>query len=236
MNLFYANPAAILGDSIHIDGQEFIHIAKVLRHNIGDEINVTDGKGNRYQCTIDAISKKSVSLSVQKKMFIKPNEKAVSVAIGLIKKRDRLEFAVEKITELGAREIHIYVGVHSEKSSLRLDRIESTALSAMKQSLRYTLPKVYYHQSTAKLFEDISKNGPIIVGDETEEKNTIAAVKKIITDNSGITLIIGPEGGYSEQERDLFEKYNAQKCSLGDHRLRTETAAIVMTDRFIQSA
>src|SRR6056297_362701 len=236
MNLFYANPEDILGDSIRIDGQESIHITKVLRHSVGDEIFVTDGIGYRYHCVIETISKKSVSLSVQKKSFIKPNEQAVSVAIGLIKKRDRLEFAVEKITELGAREIFIYVGDHSEKSSLRLDRIESSVISAMKQSLRCTLPKVHYHQSMANLLEKISGNGPIIVGDETEDEGSTVKAKNIAANSREFTLIIGPEGGFSEKERELFIKVNANTCSLGSHRLRTETAAIVMTDRFIQSA
>jgi len=236
MNLFYANPEDILGDSIRIDGQESIHVTKVLRHSVGDEIFVTDGIGYRYHCVIETISKKSVSLSVQKKSFIKPNEQAVSVAIGLIKKRDRLEFAVEKITELGAREIFIYVGDHSEKSSLRLDRIESTVISAMKQSLRYTLPKVHYHQSMAQLLEEISGNGPVIVGDETEDVDSTEKARTIAAESRGFTLLIGPEGGFSGNERNLFKQYNVCLCSLGSHRLRTETAAIIMTDRFIRSA
>jgi len=236
MNLFYAKPEDVIGDSILIEGQESIHIVKVLRHKVGDTVYVTDGDGHRYDCTIKEVSKKSVSLSVENKVFIEPDEPSVSVAIGLIKKRDRLEFAVEKITELGAREIFIYVGDHSEKSSLRLDRIESSVISAMKQSLRCTLPKVHYHQSMANLLEKISGNGPIIVGDETEDEGSTVKAKNIAANSREFTLIIGPEGGFSEKERELFIKVNANTCSLGSHRLRTETAAIVMTDRFIQSA
>jgi 16S rRNA (uracil1498-N3)-methyltransferase len=236
MNLFYAKPEAVLGDSILIEGQESIHIVKVLRHKVGDAVYVTDGVGHRYDCTIKEVSKKSVSLFVENKVFIEPDDPSVSVAIGLIKKRDRLEFAVEKITELGAREIFIYVGDHSEKSSLRLDRIESSVISAMKQSLRYTLPKVHYYQSMANLLEKISGNGPIIVGDETEEEGSAVKAKNIAANSREFTLIIGPEGGFSEKERDLFKKVNASTCSLGSHRLRTETAAIVMTDRFINQS
>jgi 16S rRNA (uracil1498-N3)-methyltransferase len=236
MNLFYASRDNILGDTIHIEGQESIHIAKVLRHKTGDEVYVTDGEGYRYHCIIDTISKRSVSLSVQSTTFIEPGNIAVSVAIGLIKKRDRLEFAAEKITELGAGKIFIYVGDHSEKSSLRLDRIESTVLSAMKQSLRYTLPKVHSYQSIDKLLEKLSNEGAIIVGDETEVTNTVAAIRKQIPERTPCTLIIGPEGGFSERERALFKKHGAYVCSLGRYRLRTETAAIVMTDRFIDTA
>lgn len=232
MNLFYAEPKAIQGDSIIIEGQESIHITKVLRHEIGDEVYVTDGKGYRYNCKIGSISKKTVTLHIQKSMFFEPSESLVSVAIGLIKKRDRLEFAVEKITELGAEGIIIFVGDHSEKTSLRIDRIESTVLSAMKQSLRYRLPEVRFFKSAKKLLEEISGAGTIIVGDETVEQNTLESVKKKIPDSDVATLIIGPEGGFSQKERDLFKKYNAKTCSLGRHRLRTETAAIVMTDRY----
>lgn len=236
MNLFYAPPENIHEDSIHIEGQESIHIAKVLRHKTGDEVFVTDGEGYRYHCIIDSISMKSVSLFVQSKEFIEHGNPAVSVAIGLIKKRDRLEFAVEKITELGAREIIVYVGDHSEKSSFRLDRIESAVLSAMKQSLRCTLPKVHSYQSTDELLEKLSKESAIIVGDETEVKNTVAAIRKQIPEMTPRTLIVGSEGGFSERERGLFKKYGAYVCSLGQYRLRTESAAIVMTDRFIDTA
>jgi len=232
MNLFYAEPEAIHDDSILIEGQESIHIAKVLRHNIGDEVFVTDGEGYRYCCKIELISKKSVTLAIQGKKFMEPTEPSLSVAIGLIKKRDRLEFAVEKITELGAGEIIIFVGDHSEKSSLRLDRIENTVLSAMKQSLRYRLPHVRFFKSTEKLLEEVSKSGAIIVGDETEEQNTVDSVKEMISDVGRVTLLIGPEGGFSEKERALFNKYNVLPCLLSTNRLRTETAAIVMTDRY----
>lgn len=236
MNLFYATPDEILGDVIHIQGQESVHITKVLRHKEGDEIYVTDGEGNRYHCIVDTISKKSVSLSVLDKRFIETGNVAVSVAIGLIKKRDRLEFAVEKITELGASEVIVYAGDHSEKTSLRLDRIESAVLSAMKQSLRCSLPEVRYYQTTDQMLEELSEESSIVIGDETDEQNSVAAVKRQLSETSKHTLIIGPEGGFSERERALFKKKGALACSLGQYRLRTETAAIVLSDRFIETA
>lgn len=232
MNLFYAGPKAIQGDSIIIEGQESIHIAKVLRYAVGDEVYVTDGKGYRYRCKIGSVSKKTVTLDIQERSFFEPSTFPVSVAIGLIKKRDRLEFAVEKITELGADEIIIFAGDHSEKSSLRIDRIESAVLSAMKQSLRYWLPEVRFFKSAEKLLEETHGADAIIIGDETEEKNTLESLKKRIPDGGRALLVIGPEGGFSQNERTLFKKFNAYRCSLGVHRLRTETAAIVMTDRY----
>jgi 16S rRNA (uracil1498-N3)-methyltransferase len=232
MNLFYANPEAIQGNLIQIEGQESIHMVKVLRHNVGDRVYVTDGLGYKYDCTIDGITKKSATLLVNNKIFVDPPKPSVSVAIGLIKKRDRLEFAVEKITELGAREIFIFVGDHSEKSSLRLDRVENSVLSAMKQSLRFTLPEVHFYRSLESMLEVLSQNGCCIIADETIDKQS--SVEKAEVEDH-ISLIIGPEGGFSEKEREMmFGKYKALTYSLGPYRLRTETAAIVMTDRFTQ--
>lgn len=215
-----------------IEDQESVHLTKVLRYTTGDEVYVTDGRGYRYRCEIERISRREVTLTILEKAFFKPDDPVVSVAIGLIKKRDRLEFAAEKITELGAGKIYVFTGDHSEKSSLRLDRIENSVLSAMKQSLRFTLPEVQFFKSTEELLKKASLTGGIIVGDETESKNTMESAKKMVSGGGDVTLVIGPEGGFSEKESALFNKYNAYRCSLGANRLRTETAAIVMTDRY----
>lgn len=228
MNLFYAPPANIHGDRIKIEGQEAVHIARVLRYQAGDSIYVTDGQGRRYSCTIDHISKQDVRLSIDQSAFEEKEIPGVTIAIGVTKKRDRLEFAVEKVTELGADEIVLFNADHSEKTNLRKDRIFNTVLSAMKQSLRVYLPKISYYASTEELLYNIPESIQIILADEATDESSVDITNK----KAGYYLIVGPEGGFSEKERRLFSSKKPVHYSLGTHRLRTETAAIIVTDHF----
>lgn len=228
MNLFYTLPENVCGNQLKIVGQEAIHVSKVLRYKIGDSIYVTDGQGKRYSCTIDVISKQDVQLSIEQSVFEEKELPMITVAIGAIKKKNRLEFAVEKVTELGADEIVLFNADHSEKTNLRKDRIFNTVLSAMKQSLRVYLPKITYQESTEKLVQSIPKSTQVILADESTSESTVNK-----TANTGSCfLVVGPEGGFSKKERKLFSSKKAFHYSLGAHRLRTETAAMIITDHF----
>lgn len=231
MNLFYADPSDINDNKIEISGQEAHHISKVLRYNIGDSIFVTDGIGFRYACKIDTISKGGVTALVKKTEFEERPNALITIAIGMIKKRDRLEFAVEKCTELGVNEIVLFKADHSEKTTVREDRIFNTVLSAMKQSLRVYLPGVQYFNTTDQMLSEIDKSYQIVIGDEEADKNST----DLIENGKNYFIIIGPEGGFSERERQMISKQSALRYSLGEKRLRTETAAVVMTDQFIRT-
>lgn len=228
MNLFYAKQDDIHGASIVIEGQEAIHISKVLRHSEGDQILVTDGMGNGYECQIINLKKKSIYLEVQNiQSYPKPNP-VVTLCMGIIKKRDRLEFAVEKAVELGVAKIILFEGEHSQKGSVREDRLESTAISAMKQSLRFYLPEVNVEQNIADAISKHARDSNLILADETVEKSNEKG--KDLSDE--YFLIVGPEGGFSSNEREIIKSFDPEYYSLGKHRLRAETAAIVMVDRF----
>lgn len=227
MNLFYAHPEDIAVPVIKLKGQESKHASKVLRYRMGDEIVITDGEGNLYHCKISSIGQDDLTAEVQNSNFQHRPKPYVTLVLGLIKKRDRLEFAIEKCVELGADRIVVFKGDHSEKQNVREDRIFNTALSAMKQSLRVYLPEIKISNSLIKAFEDIPEIGTIICADETKNGHDT----KPKSDKS-FTLIIGPEGGFSVNERELIKKLEAVTYSLGEKRLRTETAAISMVDRF----
>lgn len=226
MNLFYALPKDIQPTVITIRDQEALHITKVLRYQTGDNLYVTDGVGNMYQCGIINIRKSIVDLSVIEKKTEERTSPLLTLCIGNIKKRDRLEFAAEKATELGVDRLIIYRGDHSQKEKVRKDRVEATVLSAMKQSCRLYLPEI--------LFEDSLKNGlghqkegeVLLMADETSDA-------EINPDQSkSLFMVVGPEGGFSKSEREILSEQNAHRFSLGNKRLRTETAAIIMVDRF----
>ena len=227
MNLFYVDPENIIPPEIHIFGQEAKHIARVLRYTVGDSLDVTDGRGKRYRCIISGISKEQVSVNIEETETEVRQEPFVTLCLGIIKKRDRLEFAVEKAVELGADEVILYKGSYSEKGKVREDRIRSTVLAAMKQSLRLFLPDIRIAGSLEQALESADEKAVIVMADETAGGNTESVLQ-----SDRYILVIGPEGGFSDGERDILKSRNATPYSLGPKRLRAETAAIVMTDHF----
>ena len=227
MNLFYTKPSLISGDQLTIEGQEAIHVSKVLRMAAGDSVHVTDGKGNLYSGTISEIRSKNVLVNISERESEKPVMPEVTIAMGIIKKRDRLEFAAEKATELGASRIVFFKGDHSEKTKVRADRLQATVLSAMKQSFRFYLPEVQVMNSFDELLAGVQDDTLLIIADQESDNNTIT------TDNyRQVICVIGPEGGMSKRERELWTKADAEPVLLGKKRLRAETAAIIMADRF----
>lgn len=230
MKLFYAKPGDIQGDSIVIEGQEAIHISRVLRYSEGDQIFVTDGKGKEYECKILEVKKKSAYLDILNTQSHSKPEPQIVLCMGIIKKRDRLEFAVEKAVELGVGKIVLFEGEHSQKGNVREDRLETTAISAMKQSLRFYLPEVFVERNIAEAISKHAENSTLILADEIVRESD--QEKKNLSDEYVYFLIVGPEGGFSSNEREILQRFEPKYYSLGAHRLRAETAAIVMVDRF----
>lgn len=218
----------VQGKNIQLEGSEARHAGKVLRYTAGDSISVTNGTGTIFSCVIREITAGSLSAEIISQVTEERTEPFLAVAIGNIKKRDRLEFAVEKVTELGAGEIFIFKGEHSEKGKIREDRLSKTIESAMKQSLRAYLPVSGIYPSLERLLADKLDDGfTIVVADEELEGD-----RRVPLNQKKYLLVVGPEGGFSQKEREVFDTYNVIRYSLGDKRLRTETAAIVLTDQF----
>lgn len=228
MNLFYANPADIVNSTITIRGQEANHISRVMRHSVGDELQVTDGTGNLFTCIIDHIQKDQLTAKIQSSEKSEKATPQVTLCMGMIKKRDRLEFAIEKAVELGVDEIILFVGDNSERTKVRIDRLEGVVLSAMKQSLRNHLPSVRFKKSLIDVIRLNPDDFQIVVADEKSGLSDEILSSGI----SNYLLIVGPEGGFSDKERQFLNSFNTITCSLGKKRLRAETAAIVMVDRF----
>lgn len=264
-NLFYTRPDQVRGNMILLQGAEARHAARVLRKREGEPISVTNGTGTIFSCVIRTISEGSLTAEIVSEDTGQREGPYLAVAVGNLRKRDRLEFAAEKVTELGAAEILIFKGDHSEKGGVRMDRLEKTIESAMKQSLRAYLPANALYNSLEELLDEKSSEGfTIIVADEELESGAAEVEGQDRPEGSGefaphtgkkadkpasgsiaglpdpseegsqekYLLVTGPEGGFSESERGLFSRYSAIRYSLGEKRLRSETAAIILTDRF----
>ena len=224
MNLFYSNNIDNDKAQISLTDQENRHLIKVLRKSIGEVISVTDGIGNIYKCKIINTDKTSSTLSIiniDKNDSILPK---LSIAISLTKKTNRFEWFLEKATEIGIHEITPIISEHTEKSNLNIDRSNKLLISAMKQSLRSRLPILNIPTS----FEDY------VSEKKCEENNFIATCKKNnyslfekkLIKGCPANVLIGPEGGFSNNELNFAKNTNFMPISLGNYRYRTETAGI----------
>ncbi|MEX0719526.1 MAG: RsmE family RNA methyltransferase [Balneolaceae bacterium] len=229
MNIFYVEPDRVKENEFELTGQEAQHATKVLRLRRGDEIHATNGQGKRLTGNVELLSRDSVTAFIKKTEEKAKPEPEIVLAMGILKKRDRLEFAVEKAVELGASEILLFNADHSEKTKVRFDRLENIAMSAMKQSLRFWLPKISVFDS----LDEIVKSYPgaeILMAHErtlSSEQGTpnVEMMKKL--------LLVGPEGGFSDREVELIREKCGKLISLGDYRLRAETAVVAFLSRFI---
>lgn len=232
-NLFYAPKEDWVDNhtSVEIKGQEAVHISKVLRYKVGDGITVADGVGNHWSSEIISISKKSVFAEVKEGVKGEvPTIKKV-MAFGAIKKRDRLEFAIEKAVELGAWEICIFDADHSERSRLNEVRIIRQITSAFKQSRRFYFPELVIKKSLDEVVEHYKNWQPFMayLGDEME-----SVTPKTLEDAHNL-LLVGPEGGFSNREADLVKSKKGTFVSLGKNRLRAETAVAAFLAQFLDT-
>jgi len=229
MNIFYAPKEQVFGEIIELGDQEAKHAAKVLRNREGDSIVIVDGEGGRYQCEIKQISRAGLKAFIQEKQQLPTPSPRKVLAMGLIKKRDRLEFAVEKAVELGVSDIAVFRSRHSVKQNVRLDRLEATVLSAMKQSLRAWLPGVRLYDSLENVLDHFSDYRMLLAhktGNSTAQLTDLEGTEMLLA-------LVGPEGGFSEEEIEFAKDRGAESVSLGNYRLRTETAAISLLSRLL---
>lgn len=231
MNIFYTPEQYIFGSYLELHDQEVRHASKVMRYQLGDDITVVDGNGGRYTGKIAQIAKSTITVTIEARETIDPPKPDLTLGMGIIKKRDRLEFAVEKATELGVSKIMLFRAAHTIKQNVRMDRLEMTALSAMKQSLQAHLPKITVEDSLEDLlagFEDVSV---LAAHEQTKQSARILDKHK---QKEQLLLLVGPEGGFSSTELDhITRQKNGKLISLGANRLRSETAVVVFLSQFI---
>lgn len=225
MQLFYTPNIEEADKQIIFPKDESRHIAKVLRKNQGDILKVTNGKGFLFTAEIIEANPKQCLAKIIKVEEEVSKPYRLHLVVAPTKMNDRYEWFLEKATEIGIDEITPIICDHSERKTIKLNRYERVLQSAMKQSLHYRLPvlneaidfsefittKIEGQKFIAHCEEDIPR---ISLKNEAKEKETV-------------TILIGPEGDFSPEEIKLALENEWRAVSLGDSRLRTETAAIV---------
>jgi 16S rRNA (uracil1498-N3)-methyltransferase len=224
MQLFYNPNINESSDSFSFDKEESKHIIKVMRKKGGDILFVTNGLGYLFKTEI--ILGSDIKCTVKIVSFEKtdrPNYK-LHLAVAPTKMNDRYEWFLEKATEMGISEITPIICEHSERKFVKTDRFDKIIQSAMKQSIQLYLPTLN-EPVTFKEFIKSNNDDVLLIAhcEETDKKS----LKDVLKPNENITMLIGPEGDFSNKEIALALENKYLPVSLGKTRLRTETAAVV---------
>lgn len=224
MQLFFNPNVSETSDQIIFDKEESKHIIKVLRKSAGDILHITNGEGWLFHAIISIADIRKCLAKITKKEKQPPLNYQLHLAVSPTKMNDRYEWFLEKATEIGVTTITPIICDHSERKIIKLERYEKILQSAMKQSLNCYLPHLN-KAITFKTFmqEDITGQKLIAHCEETQKQS----LKDILKPKTSVTLLIGPEGDFSVKEIEMALDNKFIPVTLGQTRLRTETAAIV---------
>jgi len=210
---------------IVLDEDTSRHVVQVLRIKEGEKLNLTDGKGNLVTAEVTDNHKKHCSVKVVGSRFTPPVPRKITMAISLLKNTNRFEWFLEKVTEIGISEIIPLICERTEKQKFRYDRMKGICVSAMLQSQQSWLPVVHepkqFNHLAIEQFNDQQKF--IAHCEEFGEKNSLSTFESL----NHSMILIGPEGDFTKQEIELALQNNFIPVSLGDTRLRSETAGVV---------
>lgn len=207
--------------------EESLHCVQVLRGKVGDEVEVTDGMGTIFHCRIVVPHRKHCEVEILSREVTQPLHTGyVHIAIAPTKNIDRLEWMIEKCTEIGVDEITPILCEHSERKTVNSERLQKIMISAAKQSLKARFPRL----NPLTRLRDLLPDGDRLIAHciegyaATDSKH---ALRDHIVAGHKVTILIGPEGDFSQDEVNWALQNGYQPVSLGPARLRTETAGVV---------
>lgn len=235
MQLFYhpdLSPELAAGGSypVTLSDAESLHATKALRIRNGDAIVLTDGKGYFYNGIIEHADSRATLVMVDSaSKDERPYSPSLTLAIAPTKNPDRIEWLVEKITELGVANIILIRCEHSEKDRLNLDRLNRLLVAAMKQSNRSMLPALQGNIAFTELMNEPLPEQRFIAWCETGNEEHI---KNLLKPGKDTVILIGPEGDFSSEEVNFAMRNGFTPVSLGNFRLRTETAGLMAVTFF----
>lgn len=223
MHLFYTPD--ITTEIYTLPEEESKHCTRVLRLQQGDTVYLVDGRGGRYTAIIqDAHQKRCQLQIIDKQMEYGKLPYYVHIAVAPTKNIDRMEWFVEKAVEIGVSAITFLECDHSERKQLRLDRIEKIAVSAMKQSQKGFLPLLNDMTPFQRFLQTCVPNDTFIAH---LEEDATKSIKDYYMPDRQHCILIGPEGDFSPEEIAAAYALGIKPVTLGQSRLRTETAALV---------
>jgi len=224
---FYINEYSSSQKEIVLDEDRSRHVIQVLRMKEGEKLNLTDGKGNLMTAEITDAHKKHCTVNVIDSRSTPHNSRKITIAISLLKNSNRFEWFLEKATEIGVSEIIPLICERTEKQKFRYDRMKGICISAMLQSQQTWLPVLHEPVMYTEYIRTIEGNNDltklIAHCEEPGGKTNLSTIKPL----NHSTILIGPEGDFTKQEIEFALQNNFIPVSLGETRLRTETAGVV---------
>ena len=223
MQLFFQEN--ITEPTTYLTEEESKHLIKVLRKKQGDPITLTDGNGKVFEAIVDQANPKKASLTILNSKTIEQDAFHIHLAIAPTKSPDRMEWMVEKITEIGFHELTLLETMNSERSFLKTDRLHKKVISACKQSIKFHTPTLHSTTKFSALISNSAFEGYqkfIAYVDEDHQHHLLDLAKP----GGKYLVLIGPEGDFDPKEIQEAIQKGFQPVSLGKSRLRTETAGL----------
>ena len=224
MQLFYHPDITVNTTVFAFESDESKHIAKVLRKVPGDLLRITNGKGYFFTVKLQETHVRKCLAEVVNTQKVLPKKYQLHIAIAPTKMNDRFEWFLEKATEIGIDTITPLLCKHSERKIIKKERYEKVLLSAMKQSLQAFLPKLNDPVLFSEFIEQKSSEQLFIAHCHSGERFSF---KRKIQPDQPATILIGPEGDFTEEEVQQALHKGFMPITLGHNRLRTETAGLV---------
>ena len=224
---FYV-PRALISDArVHLPEDEAIHAARVLRLRRGDAISVVDGEGGWFHVRVDHADHRQVAGHiVEQRREVGEPPYELTLAVGIIKQRARFETFLEKAVELGVSEVVPLITARTEKEKIRHERLESKLIAAMKQCGRSRLVRLREPVALREFVTSAEKELALCCHEKATEDEHLMGVLRRYQKPVPTSILVGPEGGFTDQEIRWAEEHRWRIVSLGRRRLRTETAAM----------
>lgn len=199
------------------------HCIQVLRMRSGELLQLTNGRGGLYTASIAHEDKRHCTVTIESELQTPAPQKKISIAISLLKNTSRFEWFLEKATEIGITEIMPVICTRTEHARFRFDRMQQILIAAMLQSQQSWLPVLHEPVKLPALMKEAAQEQKFIAHCEENPKTPLHT----IVPGASVLILIGPEGDFTPQEIELAQEYLFIPVTLGNTRLRTETAGIV---------
>ena len=206
-----------------LDPDESRHCIRVLRKNTGDRIRIIDGKGLEAEYEIIEADSRSCGIRKVEEIRHKPNFPSIHIAIAPTKQMERMEWFLEKATEIGVSKISFLETSNSERRKMNMDRLLKKSITALKQSGNLFLPDIYVPRPLIDFLDEAHSDQKFIAHLENENTEHLMDCMEI---NQSVIVLIGPEGDFSPEEIQKSKASGFRSVSLGQSRLRTETAGL----------
>ncbi len=222
---FFHNVLLAAGNELALEEDTARHVVQVLRMNMGEQLQLTDGKGHVATATIVETGKKKCWVKIQSVVFHDAPAVGLHLCLGFTKNASRNEWLLEKATELGIKSITPLICTRTEREKLRYDRLENILVSALLQSQQFHLPVLNESMTLKAALEHYRDVPQKLVG------HCIAAMERkplaeLLKTGKETVILIGPEGDFTEEEVNLCMSAQCEGTTMGTQRLRTETAAM----------